>query len=138
MIDPLEVVIAYVKAEIGLVEGRVASKHRFNNAWEIGQAAIVVRQDGGSPDIYVPVSYVRLELRFYGSNTPEIASLWGTVVALSRNTGRQAVTLSGGRVALLQILTQASGLSYLFDEVIKIDYGLAFFNAIVAEQTVVV
>uniref|UniRef100_A0A6M3XDZ0 Tail protein n=2 Tax=viral metagenome TaxID=1070528 RepID=A0A6M3XDZ0_9ZZZZ len=137
MIDPLEVMVVYLAAQMGSqVAGRVAAKHRFGTAWTVGQAAIVVHPDGGSPDLYAPIQQVRFELDFYGADTPEILALWGTVVALSRAVNRNQVTVSGG-AALLQSFTQASGPSLLYDEEIKADFGMAFFEAIIAEEPVI-
>ena len=137
MIDPLEVMVVYLAAQMGSqVAGRVAAKHRFGTVWTVGQKAIAVHLDGGEPDLYAPVSNPRFELRFYGADTPEILGLWGTVVALSRAVNRLPVAVSGG-AALLQSFTQASGLSLLYDDEIKVNFGMAFFEAIIAEEAVV-
>jgi hypothetical protein len=137
MVDPLEVVIAYVKTKLSSSVGdRVASKQRFNEAWEVDQSALRIRQDGGNPDLYSQVSNIRVEVSMYGKDTPTISRLWGELVALTRQDTRDPVVITDGSTALLLSFNQDSGLSFLFDEDLSSDYGMAFFSAIVAEEEV--
>lgn len=137
MVDPLEVMIAYLKSQLGdHVDDRVAAKHRFGGNWTPGTKCLVVRQDGGPPDLYAKIWVVRLELDFYGANTVEIAGLFAAIVAFTRSVNRLPVEITNN-LALLHSFTQASGLSCpLYDPDLKMDYGMAFFNAIIAEEAV--
>lgn len=137
MIDPLEVMIAYVKNELShLVGDRVAAKHRFGDAWKIGEMALAIGLDGGPPDLYAPISRPRLEVRFYAADTTAIVGLFGALATLARSTSRVPVAITDAK-GLLQSFTRASELSLLYDDDLKIDFGMAFFDAIVSEEAVI-
>lgn len=134
MIDPLETVIAYLKWS-GLSTSQIASKDRYGESWPIPSAGVVVNLDGGTPEIYLPVQTVRLEVRCYGVDRPRAMSLLMEIVALSRVTMRTAVITSGGN-ALLYYINQDSGPSILYDSELGMDFALMFFEASICETGV--
>jgi len=135
MIDSLEAIIQYLLADTdlgNLVGTRVAAKHRYGESWTVGDAGIMVRLDGGSPEIFVPVQQPRLEIRIYGDGTTAVTSVFFQLVTISRNTDREVVTLTGDD-ALMYWFLPISGLSMLFDEEVGMDMGMVFFEACVGE-----
>ena len=138
MIDPLETVIAYLKwanQSSILSTSQIASKDRYGESWAIPSAGVVVNLDGGTPEIYLPVQTVRLEVRCYGATRPEAMSLLMEIVALSRSTLRTAVITSSGN-GLLYYLNQDSGPSMLYDSELGMDFALMFFEASICETGV--
>lgn len=149
MIDPLEVIIAFLLADAKLQElvgTRVASKHRYADAspgaagmgakaWATNERGLMVRLDGGAPDLYAPVQNVRLEVRAYAPSTPEAMRVQARLIEISRATERVNVDVSGGRALLYRFL-QDSGVSLLYDDTLGLDYVLVFFTASVAEAAV--
>ena len=136
MIDPLETVLLYLKADPALealVGTRIASRHQYGDRWVPWEAAVTVRLDGGQPDIYVSVQPVRFEVRVYGPSQYEVLAVWRRLVELSRETNRRPVLTSTGS-ALLYWLAPASGPSMLYDTEIKADFLLQFYDAMVHEQ----
>jgi hypothetical protein len=141
VIDPLEVVIKWLAADAALAElvsGRVASKHRYGDAvtgWLVSQAGLMVRLDGGLPDLDATLQPIRLELRCYASSQVEATAIWRRLVEISRDTDRRSVmTTNGG--GLLYRFNQSSGPSMLYDQDAKLDFVMAFFDALVAEGEV--
>lgn len=131
MINSLEVIIQYLKAS-GLSTSQIASKHRFGESWEAGSKAIVVRLDGGTPDIDVPVQDVRVEVRCYAASDYLALELLNEITALSRSINRELQNVSGGG-GLLYFLNQTSGQSVLFDPDLNMDFALQFFVAKISE-----
>jgi len=135
VIDPLEIVIKHLSADPALAElvgTRIAAKHRYGNGWTVGQAGVMVRLDGGLPDLYGALQPVRLEIRCYAPSQVEAMALWRRLVEISRESERRPVLTSGGG-GLLYRFNQASGPSLLFDSDAKLDFVLCFFEALVNE-----
>lgn len=134
MIDPLETVIAYMKWA-GLTTSQIASKERYGESWVIPSASVIVNVDGGTPDVYLPVQTVRIEVRCYGATRPAAMSLLMEIVALSRSTMREAVITSSG-TALLYYINQDSGPSMQYDYELGMDFALMFFETSICETGV--
>ena len=132
MINSLEVIIQYLKAS-GLSTTQIASKHRFGESWETGSKAIVVRLDGGTPDIDVPVQDIRVEVRCYAASDYLALELLNEITALSRSINRELQNVSGGG-GLLYFFNQTSGQSVLFDPDLNMDFALQFFVAKISES----
>lgn len=138
MIDPLEVVIAFLQRDTdlaALVGDRIASKHRYGETWTRGDASIAVRLDGGNPNLYVPLETMRLEVRCFGASAHEAMRIWRRLVELSRGTERVVVNVESG-AALLHALLQDSAASTLYDNDVKMDFVMVFLRAMVSEQAV--
>lgn len=138
MIDPLETVIAWLKDDAGLaalVSTRIAAKHRYAEAWTMGQAALVARLDGGNPQIYVPVQRVRIEVQCYAASQVEAMEIWRRVVEMSREGERWIVATSQGD-AVLHFFLQASGPSLLWNSDVGMDFAVCFFEVMVGEGAV--
>jgi hypothetical protein len=137
MIDPLAVLIRFLKSDTTLntmLSGRIAEKHRYGISWAKGEPSLVVRSDGGQPDLYSPRQVVRYELRFFAA-TPALASqAWMRVVEISRGDTREPVVITGDE-GLLYALNAESGPSMLYDPEIGMDYIMCFFQAQVAEAS---
>lgn len=134
MIDPLETVIAYLKWS-GLSTSQIASKDRYGESWAILSAGVVVNLDGGTPEMYLPVQTVRLEVRCYGATRPAAMSLLMEIVELSRSTMRESVITSSGN-GLLYYINQDSGPTMQYDGEIGMDFALMFFEASICETGV--
>lgn len=135
MIDSLEAIVQYLRddaALAALVSTRVAAKQRYGESWDVGDAGMAVRLDGGSPDIYAPVQRPRLEVRIYGDGTTAVTPVFFALVTICRNTGRALVALTGDD-ALVHWLLPVSGLSMLFDEETGMDMGMVFLEGCVGE-----
>ncbi len=138
MIDPQEVVIRFLSndAELKEIVGQqLAAKHRYGVGWTVGTAGLMVRLDGGPVDVYVPLQALRYEVRCYAASPVEAMRTWKRLVALSRETQRVTVRVADG-TALLYRFIQASGPSQLYDDEVKMDLVLCFFEAAVAEGSV--
>ncbi len=142
MVDPLEAVIKWLAADAALaaiVSGRIAAKHRYadkRDGWPIDQPGLMVRLDGGAPDLYATLQPIRLEVRCYAPSQYLASRTWQRLVELSRETDRQPVLTSGGP-ALLYRFNQASGSSMLFDPDLGLDFLMCFFEAMIAEAEIV-
>jgi hypothetical protein len=137
MVDPLAVLIRFLKNDtpLGLiVSGRIAEKHRYGISWAKDQPSVVVRSDGGQPDLYSARQVNRYEIRFFGSTPAEAAEAWKRVVEISRGDTREPIAITGDE-GLLYALNAISGPSMLYDPEIGMDYILAFFEAQVAEES---
>jgi len=134
VIDPLATVIQYLKGA-GLSVTQIAEKSRYGDTWDAGTRGIVVRLDGGSPEIDLPVQAVRLEVRCYAENSFYALQVLGELITLSRSIDREPVVV-GANTALLYYLVQASGPSVLMDMDISMDFALMFFEAEIAESAV--
>lgn len=133
MINSLEVVIQYLKIA-GLSTDQIASKDRFGDTsgWLIGSKAVIINLDGGTPDLYLPVQTLRLEIRCYSEDRYQALELLNEIITLSRSTSREAVAVTGG-TGLLYYLHQASGPSALYDDDLAMDFALMFFEAKISE-----
>ena len=142
LINPVAVVVQHLKVNDSVhlgVSGRIAGKDRYGldtsaDGWAQGSTSIVLRLDDSELSNEVPVHKIRLEVRIYGADQDEIVSLWVKFIVFARDVWRAVVALSGGN-ALLHSLTQASGVSLLWDERLKMDYALQFFEAIIGESS---
>ena len=135
-IDPLETIITWLENALTSVNGRVAAKHRYGETWSESQTGVSVHLDGGTPDHYVKVAIPRLELRIYADDQAKIVATWMALVALSRDNGRFTVDTSKGK-ALVHYFMPTSSLSLLYDEVLKKDMGVVFFEGKISEEAVV-
>jgi hypothetical protein len=139
MIDPLETVMAFLKLDgelTTLVGDRIAAKRRFGQAgqaaWTTGQTALVVRLNGGRPNIDVEVQEVSIEARCFAGSAFEAMKIWMRLVHLSREGVREPVNTSLG-LGLLYSFLSASGPSLLWDPEVGMDFVASFFDATVAE-----
>lgn len=135
MIDPLEVVIKWLTqdAELAVLVGtRIAGKHRYATGWKTTEAGVMIRLDGGTPDLYGALQPIRLEVRCYAPTQAEAMAIWRRLVEISRDTDRRPVLTENGG-GLLYRFIQASGPSLLYDEDVKLDFAMCFFEALVAE-----
>jgi hypothetical protein len=135
MIDPLETIIQWLKTALTALDGRVANKHRFDGEWTLGQTAVCVEMDDGAVELYAAVGVPRLELRIYAADRPAIVDVWGQLVRLSRTNARFEVETSEG-MALVHYFEQASGLSFVYDDDLKVDVGVVFFESMISEEAV--
>lgn len=139
-IDPLDAVIQYLKADstlLSLVDGQIAAKHRYGQAWEKDTAGLVAKLDGGDPHPYVPVQTVRLELQCFGSTSVEAMNIWRQLVTMSRADQREAVTVHNGEQVLVYSFVQESGPSLLYEQDLGMDFVLAFFRITMCELKLV-
>lgn len=132
MIDPLETIITWLETALTDVSGRVAGKHRYGEAWLEGQTAVSVHLDGGTPDLYATVHVPRIEVRIYADEQPKVVSVWQSLIALSRANERITVVTSKG-TALVQYFHPVTGLSIPYDDVLRMDVGVVFFEAMIGE-----
>ena len=138
MVDPLETVIAYLKTDATLttlVSTRIDSRHRYGGTWTAAQAGLMVRLDGGQPNIDVALQPIRLEVRCYAPSQYQAMAIWKRLVEISRAVSRKAATVTGDK-ALLYRLNQESGPSALYDTEVGMDFVMCFFSALVAEGAV--
>lgn len=132
-IDPLEAVITWLETALTVVSGRVAAKHRYGDGWSESQTGVSVHLDGGVPNLYAKVTTIRLELRIYANDQVDIVSVWRALVDLSRANARFTVAVTGGR-ALVHRFHPESLLSLVYEDGLKMDTGLVFFEAMVSEE----
>lgn len=135
MIDPLETVIAFLSEDASLealVGDRIAAKHRYAETWTVGEAALVVRVDGGNPELYVPVQRVRIETQCYAASQVEAMEIWRRLVEISREIERWTVETGSG-TALLHFFLQSSAPSLLWNDEVGMDFALCFFEVMVGE-----
>jgi hypothetical protein len=133
MIDPLETVITWLEASLTSVSGRVAGKHRYGEGWTESQTGVSVHLDGGSPDLYAPIHSVRFEVRIYATEQPAVTAVWQALIALSRANERFSVAVSGNQNALVHYFKPVTNLSIPYDEVLKMDVGVCFFESMIGE-----
>lgn len=135
VIDPLEAIITWLETALSSVSGRVAGKHRYGAGWNESQTGVSVHLDGGTPEIYAPVANCRFELRIYADDQVKIMDLYRSLIALSRANKRFSVVTVNG-TALVHYFLPTSTLSILYDDVLRMDMGVAFFVAMVGEAAV--
>lgn len=142
-IDPLEAIIKWLTLELSSVGGRVAGKHRYGipvthavvSGWDDETTGVVVRMDDGQPDLYGSTGKSRLEVRIYNEKRSPIFDVWQDLVTLSRAERRFEVVTSQG-TALVHYFTQSSGFSVIHDNDLGLEVGIAFFDALIAEESV--
>jgi hypothetical protein len=135
MIDPLETVITWLETALTSVSGRVAGKHRYGNGWTESQTGVSVHFDGGAPELYAPVHNSRFEVRIYATEQPAITAIYTALLALSRANERFVVSTTAGN-AIVHYFKPASGLSMPYDEILKMDVGVVFFDALIGEAAI--
>ena len=135
VIDPLETIITWLEAALTGVSGHVAGKHRYGAGWTESQVGVSVHLDGGTPELYAAVSTSRFEVRIYAADQPSVTAVWQALQALSRNTERFKVTTTKG-AALVHYFKPVSGLSIPYDDVLRMDVGVVFFEAMIAEAAI--
>ena len=131
MINSLAAFIKFLKAS-SLSTPQIAEKPRYGEAWAAKSRSIVVRLDGGEPDLDLPVQPIRLEVRCFAENPYYATELLNEVISLSRTTDREPVVL-GSDTALIYGFWQESGPSLLFDDDLNMDFALMFFGAKISE-----
>jgi len=134
-IDPLETIITWLETALTTAGGRVAGKHRYGETWTESQTGVSVHLDDGNPNIDAPIAQPRFEIRIYADDQVKVVDVWRELVALSRDNARFAVVTSKG-TALVHNFIQQSGLSMPYDEVLKMDIGVAFFTSKISEEAV--
>lgn len=134
-IDPLEAVIAWLTNALTSVSGRVAGKHRYGDGWADDATGVSVHLDGGTPDLYARIGVARLEMRIYSSDQVQVVDVWRELVGLSRNNHRFLQTTSHGD-ALIHYMFPGSGLSLIYDEDLRKELGIVFFESMVSEVVV--
>lgn len=134
MIDPLETIITWLETALTSVSGRVAGKHRYGEGWTEAQTGVSVHLDGGVPDLYAPVHSVRFEVRIYATEQPAVTAVWQALIALSRANERFSVAVSGNNTALVHFFKPVTNLSIPYDDVLKMDVGVCFFEAMIGEE----
>jgi hypothetical protein len=139
MIDPLEAVMSYLRMDgalAALIGTRIAGKRRYTDpgttAWKTGDKALVLRLNGGRPNVDVAVHEVSIEARCFGGSQVEAMNVYMALVQCSRDGNREPVNTSTGQ-ALLYSFLAASGPSMLWDPDVGMDFVLGFFDAMVAE-----
>jgi hypothetical protein len=132
MINSLAAFIQYLKTPSLLSTPQIAEKPRYGEAWAAKSRSIVVRLDGGTPDLDLPVQPLRLEVRCFAEDAYHATELINEVISLSRTTARQPVIL-GSDTALIYEFWQESGPSLLFDDDLNMDFALMFFGANISE-----
>ena len=132
-IDPLAAVIQYLKGA-GLSVTQIAEKHRYGDTWQAGSRGIVVRLDGGSPEVDLHVQNIRLEVRCYAESSFYAMQMLGELITLSRSIDRESIVV-GTDTALIYSLVQASGPSVLMDPDITMEFALMYFDAEIAEAS---
>lgn len=134
-IDPIETIIQWLKGALTIVGGRVAGKHRYGAGWAEDEVGVSVHADGGPHDLYAALWDQRVEIRIYASGTANIAPVMKALMALSRENERFEVVTSGGN-ALVHTFIPESGLSLIYDDVLKMDIGVVFFRTEISEEAV--
>lgn len=135
MIDPLEAVICYLRSNAdvqAVVNDRVAAKHEYGTSWSVGDAAIIARADGGTPDLHVPIQILTVQLRCYAGSAVEAMDLWRVLVGVTRETLRESVATSHGQ-ALLYWLHPTGGPVLSFDAEVNSDVAIVLCEANVSE-----
>lgn len=139
MIDPVEAAIKFLlgRSELASLAGRIAIKHKYGEEWTTDQASLVVMLDDSTPNHYVQVQDLRLEIWSLAADDPTAMDLWMTLVGLSRNVERSVVTTSKGAALVYSFLPE-SGPSYLPDKVdlVMMKRVISFWRIQVSEAVV--
>ncbi len=135
-IDPLEAVIAWLTTALTIVDGRVAGKHRYGATWEDDATGVSVHLDGGPVDLYTKVVTLRLEIRIYDQDDQaQVVEVWRELISLSHNNKRFVQTTTKGP-ALVHYFLPETVLSLTYDDVLKKELGIVFFEVMVSEEAV--
>lgn len=134
-IDPLEAIIKWLTTALTTAGGRVAGKHRYGDNWTETQAGVSVHLDGGLPDIYAKVAVPRLEIRIYADDQAKVSPVYLQLKDLSRNNQRFTQSTTNG-TALIQYFLPLTGLSFIYDDVLKKDVGIVFFESMISEEVI--
>lgn len=138
MIDPLEAAIQFMlgRAELADLNGRIAAKHKYGEAWKTSESGLVVVQDDSMPSHYVPIQDLRLEVQCYAASDANAMDTWLSLVEIARNCSRVAVLTSKGD-ALVYSFLQESGPSYVPDkDLTTMKRFLGFWRVQVGETSV--
>lgn len=140
MIDPLEAAIKFLlaRSELSGLSNRIASKHKYGEEWTIAQSSLIVILDDSDPNHYLQVHDTRLEVWCLAQTDEAAMNIWMTLVGLSRNKERIAVTTSQGDALVYSFLPE-SGPSYLpmpEEELRMIKRVLSFWRVQVSEVSV--
>lgn len=134
-IDPIEAVIRWLENSLDVVGGRVAGKHRYGNGWSETETGVSVHLDGGAADLYAAIATPRMEIRIYADDQVKVVEVWRKLIELSRTNARFEVMTSAGR-ALIHHFSPEASLSLLYDDVLRMEMGVVFFGAMIAEEAV--
>lgn len=137
IIDPLEAAINFLRTrtELNALGDRIADRQQYGSGWTQGESAIVVIQDGGTPDWYVEKHDVRLEVQCYADERADAADLDLSLLAISRSYARVTVTTGKGSALVYSFLPD-SGMSYLPDTDVHMERVLRFWRVQVSEGSV--
>lgn len=72
-------------------------------------------------------------MRIYATEQPAITAIYNALLTLSRDNERFVVSTTAGN-AIVHYFKPASGLSMPYDEVLKMDVGVIFFDALIGES----
>ncbi len=136
MIDPLETILAYFRHDatlMDLLNERIATK--WQPDWRVGHAALTVRLDGGTVDLFVKHHLVTLDLRCYGKSQIAAMLLWREILLLSQRTVRTPVVTQEGN-ALIYYLHPLAPPTFLYDPQINSDFVFCPFRADIAQESV--
>lgn len=145
MIDPLTVVVAHLEAQaslVALVSGQIASRHKFalpqaGRSWTVapGMGALQIRYaPGGQVNLDNSVQTVRLEARCYGVSEEEAATVWRSVIGISRATIRASVATPDGTGLLYWLILDGSP-EFGIDPDVRINMVLANLRAQIHEDS---
>ncbi|MBI5035566.1 MAG: hypothetical protein HZB51_34170 [Chloroflexi bacterium] len=135
MIDPLETVINYLKRDtvlMQMISNRIATK--WQSDWLPDAPCILIRPDGGTPDIDVPHQRIGVDIRCHAASHNGAMAIWRQVADLARASKRAVVSTSSGD-AILYFLNQAGGPTFLYDPELGADFVLCLFAADVSETS---
>jgi hypothetical protein len=134
-VDALEVMVTWLRGALPSLGGRVAAKHQYGSGWAHDQVGMSVHLDGGEFDRYTPVQTPRFEVRIYAEEMVDAADVWRALVDACRVCERETVTVSGG-TGLVQYALPSSSLTLVWNEVLKLNVGIVFIEAMIAEQKI--
>lgn len=132
-VDPLEVIILWMKEALPGVGGRIAAMHRYGNGWAYDQIGMSVHLDDGAYDEYAAIQRPRFEVRVYATRTMAIVDIWREMMRALRDFERQEVVVEGGKALVYSIFPE-SGLSTVYDDVLHLYVGIVFLRALLAEE----
>lgn len=138
MIDALEAAIRFLmgRSELAGLDGRIASKHKYGEAWTPDQTGLVVILDDSDPDWYVRKQDVRLEVWSLAPDDATAMDTWMRMKEISRNCNREAVITSQGDALVYSFLPE-SGPSYLPDEELStMKRVISFWRIQVSENSI--
>lgn len=128
--EALEAVIQFLKLQ-GLSTSQIASKTHYGDDWEVDSPAIVVRLDGGDPNLYAVMNRARLEVRTFAAGDYAAMALMDEVATAFKAAERVDQVVSGG-TALIYWINPESSKSMLYDPDVKMDFALQFFEAAIS------